>query len=87
MPMVPTFTSPTPSAPIALPAALERGEDGVWYARDREPVSYLEDGNQMCFELEEDSFWFKHRGACLAAVVRRFPPVGAIYAFNEISSF
>ena len=87
MPMVPTFTSPTPSAPIALPAALERGEDGVWYARDREPVSYLEDGNQMCFELEEDSFWFKHRGACLAAVVRRFPPVGAIYDIGGGNGF
>ena len=75
------------NSPAQLPAQLEQGEDGIWYAPEREPVSYLEGGNEVCFEIEEDSFWFKHRGACLAAVVRRFPPSGAIYDIGGGNGF
>ena len=75
-------TTPAPFSStdsLDFSATLERGADGIWYSREREPVSYLEDGNQACFELEENSFWFAHRGACLAEIVRRFPPPGTIY--------
>jgi hypothetical protein len=58
---------------------LERRDDGIWYADTRESVSYLENGNDICFELEEASFWFQHRSACVVGLVERFAPAGTIY--------
>ncbi len=81
-------STPTAAAdPRALAAHLKRGEDGVWYAGEREPISYAEDGNAQCFELEEKSFWFAHRCACLRAVVRSFPPAGAIFDIGGGNGF
>ena len=85
--MAATITSPVRPAPNSPPAPLERGADGIWYARDREPISYLEEGNAVCFELEEKSFWFQHRAECLTAVIRRFPPSGAIYDLGGGNGF
>ena len=75
------IASDVPAAfdPRLLGKELEQGADGIWHARERVPVSYPEEGNEACFELEDYSFWFAHRGACLAAVVGRFPPAGAIF--------
>ena len=53
---------------------LRLGSDGIWYAADQERVSYPSDGNQLCFQLEESSFWFNHRNACITAAVKKFPP-------------
>lgn len=57
----------------------ERGSDGIWYTRERLPISYPATGNAECFDLEDRSFWFAHRNACLAAVMRRFPPQGELF--------
>lgn len=48
--------------------------DGIWYCTDQGSVSYPEQGNDACFQVEESSFWFKHRNACIAAAVRNHPP-------------
>ncbi|NNL64756.1 MAG: class I SAM-dependent methyltransferase [Myxococcales bacterium] len=42
-------------------------------------LSYPEDGNAFYRQLEEDSFWFRHRNACLLAALGRLPPEGAIH--------
>jgi SAM-dependent methyltransferase len=63
----------------AVSAQLARGDDGIWRAGEREPISYLEEDNDACFAFEDQSFWFAHRGACLRTIVRRFPPSGPIY--------
>jgi len=42
-------------------------------------ISYPEDGNALCRQLEEDSFWFRHRNECLLAAFDRLPPEGAVY--------
>lgn len=85
------MTVPFPSQPVcdprSLAAHLERGANGIWFAADREPVSYLEAGNAMCFELEEKSFWFAHRGRCVSALVRRFPPGGTIFDIGGGNGF
>jgi SAM-dependent methyltransferase len=39
-------------------------------------ISYPEEGNEACFEVEDRSFWFRHRNACIAEMVRNFPPEG-----------
>ena len=71
----------------AVSAHLARGDDGVWRAAEREPVSYLEGDNEACFEFEDKSFWFAHRSACLRSIVRQFPPAGAIYDIGGGNGF
>src|SRR5574337_245724 len=53
---------------------LTRGEDGIWFADGEEVVSYPQDGNQTCYQIEDSSFWFNHRNACIVAAVRSFRP-------------
>jgi SAM-dependent methyltransferase len=52
---------------------------GVWESDVIAPVSYPDEGNQVCFQVEDESFWFAHRNACLLAVMRRFPAEGTFY--------
>jgi hypothetical protein len=52
---------------------------GVWRGRGTEPVSYPAAGNNACFALEDSSFWFAHRNACLLAVLRQFPAIGPFF--------
>jgi SAM-dependent methyltransferase len=58
---------------------LVRGEDGIWFARNTGVISYPETGNDFCFGLEDGSFWFKHRNACIVQVLHRYPPAGAVF--------
>lgn len=50
------------------------GADGIWRCADHEAVSYPAGGNDACFQIEESSFWFNHRNACIVAAVTRYPP-------------
>lgn len=36
-------------------------DDGILIFKEKEFISYPEDGNNLCFQLEDDSFWFNHR--------------------------
>jgi len=49
-------------------------DEGIWYSQTRSAISYPEDGNGYCLQLEDTSFWFKHRNRCILEVLRRFPP-------------
>jgi len=61
----------------SVASGLKLGDDGIWYAADQEAVSYPSEGNDQCFEIEDKSFWFQHRNACIAELVKRFPPRGS----------
>jgi SAM-dependent methyltransferase len=37
-------------------------------------LSYPEDGNRACFAVEDDSFWFRHRNACILAAMQTLAP-------------
>ena len=67
--------------PETLSGQLAAGSDGIWYpaARPRPAqLSYPPEGNLNCLALEEDSFWFEHRSACILETIRQFPPPGAL---------
>jgi SAM-dependent methyltransferase len=55
-------------------SVLRLSQDGVWDTPERQAVSYPDDGHSHCLAIEEESFWFRHRNACIAAAVHRFPP-------------
>jgi hypothetical protein len=51
-------------------------KDGIYYAAGAEAISYPEEGNEACFEIEDQSFWFRHRNDCIRELVRNFPARG-----------
>ncbi len=53
-------------------------DTGIWRAESIHSVSYPEDNNAACFQIEDASFWFNHRNQCITTAVRRFPPAGFI---------
>jgi hypothetical protein len=57
---------------------LETGPD-FWAAAQRRSASYPKGGLSSCFDIEDESFWFQHRNACVAAIVERFPPGGVTW--------
>jgi SAM-dependent methyltransferase len=57
-------------------SGLRLADDGIWYASEQQSVSYPTEGNDKCFEIEDKSFWFKHRNACIVELVKKFPPRG-----------
>jgi SAM-dependent methyltransferase len=48
--------------------------EGIYYAKNNREISYPESGNQACFQLEENSFWFNHRNNCIAEAVMKYSP-------------
>ena len=48
--------------------------DDVWICKSRSSFSYPDSGNEFCFSIEEDSFWFKHRRNCIIEVIKKFSP-------------
>jgi len=58
----------------AIAPGLELRDDGIWYSLDEQAVSYPSEGHSACFALEDASFWFRHRNACIVAAVQTFPP-------------
>jgi len=66
---------------------LELRPDGLWWPRTRSRVDYPDEGNAFCFQVEDHSFWFHHRNACLLAVMRRFPPGGVVFDIGGGNGF
>ena len=73
--------------PSALAANLERGPDGLWWPRTRSRVDYPDEGNAFCFQVEDHSFWFHHRNACILAVMSRYPPGGTLFDIGGGNGF
>jgi SAM-dependent methyltransferase len=66
-------SDPRGADPGWLGRGLTQDEAGIWRARVEHhgPLSYPDAGYNACFELEDSSFWFAHRNACILAVLRR----------------
>ena len=52
--------------------SLELKENGIWFAKSTQVISYPDDGNDLCLELEDFSFWFKHRNNCIIELVKQY---------------
>ena len=53
-------------------------KDGIWRSSVAEAVFYPEERRDVCFELEEESFWFQHRNKCIKTIFERYTPQGII---------
>ncbi len=62
-----------------LSAMLHRNKDGIYVSTAVDEVSYAADGHSRCFDVEDGSFWFRHRNNCIAHMVANHPfPRGAL---------
>jgi SAM-dependent methyltransferase len=59
--------------------ALELGSDGWWVSATVSDISYPDDGNTLCYLVEDSSFWFEHRNRCILETLKLFPPAGTIF--------
>ena len=75
------MTPPVQPPPVTWrpPSDHLRLRDGLWRAESVSPVAYPEAGNEICYQVEDESYWFRHRMDCIRAVVRQFPPAGTLY--------
>lgn len=46
-------------------------KEGLFLSDGKTNISYPEEGNQIYFDVEENSFWFKHRNKCIAKLVKK----------------
>ena len=58
---------------------LIRSKEGYWVSRESHAVSWPEEASELCFALEDDSFWFRHRNAMITTILSRYPPPGEIF--------
>jgi len=63
---------------LELAKNLVADEHGILRSQGSRSLSYPEDGNAICFAVEDKSFWFRHRNECIVEAVKRFPPDGPI---------
>lgn len=47
-------------------------DNGIYFTKNKQQISYPESGNQDCYQIEENSFWFKHRNNCIVALVKKY---------------
>lgn len=62
-------------------------KDGIWYSKTKSNVSYPDIGNDLCFQIEDNSFWFKHRNKCIVGILKNFPPGGEIFDIGGGNGF
>lgn len=48
--------------------------NGILFAKKETEISYPKSGNENCFQIEENSFWFKHRNNCVIEAVKKYCP-------------
>lgn len=53
--------------------------DGIYFSEKTSAISYPESGNKDCFEIEENSFWFKHRNECILTLINKFSPSSTFF--------
>lgn len=58
----------------SISSGLTLGGDGIWYGVGASKVSYPDDGHHACLAVEDRSFWFRHRNACIKAAIAAYPP-------------
>jgi SAM-dependent methyltransferase len=64
-----------------------RLHEGIWVSRSRTPISYPEAGNDLCFQVEDGSYWFRHRMECIATLLANFAPSGTFYDIGGGNGF
>jgi SAM-dependent methyltransferase len=57
---------------LSLANNLEKKQNGIYFTKSKTEVSYPEEGNQQCFQYEDDSFWFNHRNDVVCNSIKKY---------------
>jgi SAM-dependent methyltransferase len=53
---------------------IRKKENGIYISKRNLDISYPEEGNNKCLQIEQDSFWFNHRNNLIIEAVKKFSP-------------
>jgi SAM-dependent methyltransferase len=62
-------------------------EPGLWTSGAHARVSFPAGGHDECMGVEDSSFWFRHRNACLLEIFRALPPGGTVFEVGGGNGF
>jgi SAM-dependent methyltransferase len=68
-------------------STLVRNADGIYVAAESRNISYPSEGHAECFQVEDHSFWFRHRNECIAAMVSRHPFDGTLFDIGGVNGY
>jgi SAM-dependent methyltransferase len=63
------------------------GTDGIWHSSQTLYLSYPDEAHDLCYELEDRSFWFHHRSKCILSVLKSYPSSGTIFDIGGGNGF
>lgn len=47
-------------------------KNGIYFSKKDSIISFPDEGYDLCFDIEDNSFWFHHRNSCIVAGVKRY---------------
>ncbi|MFZ1320341.1 MAG: class I SAM-dependent methyltransferase [Ignavibacteria bacterium] len=53
---------------------IRKDENGIYYSKSDSAISYPEEGNENCMQIEKDSFWFSHRNNVISESIKKHSP-------------
>jgi hypothetical protein len=53
--------------------------NGIWYSKSASRISYPEEGHDLLFQIEAQSFWFRHRNNCILETLKKYPSPGVFF--------
>lgn len=66
---------------------LHLNENGIYTTGNFQSISYPNKGNELCFLLEDDSFWFQHRSRMITEAVKHFYTESIFYDIGGGNGF
>jgi SAM-dependent methyltransferase len=59
----------------------------IWSSSESSIISYPEDGYNACFDMEETSFWFRHRNNSIVSLVKKYSPTHLFFDIGGGNGF
>jgi 2-polyprenyl-3-methyl-5-hydroxy-6-metoxy-1,4-benzoquinol methylase len=66
---------------------IEQKENGIFFTKSKTEISYPEEGNQNCFQYEDNSFWFKHRNNIICNSIKKYSPSKSFFDIGGGNGF
>lgn len=51
---------------------LKKDKFGIYHSLSKKKISYPKDGNQLCYQVEDTSFWFRHRNNVISEGIKKY---------------
>lgn len=66
---------------------IRKDENGIYYSKSDSSISYPEEGNENCMQIEENSFWFSHRNNIISESVKNHSPDKVLFDIGGGNGF